>query len=135
MTSCEGSALPKAPAYAISPVARLESWCALRRASLLQALAGSNRWVPRWVTRARKCSSGCFVLWNLKEVHGDSSIAEVAGQGTGQSGGEAVVFSGNQQLLYLARRMFMARTKTASVPEVGGEALEFHLPSAQGGQL
>ncbi len=29
----------------------------------------------------------------------------------------------------------MARTKTLSVPEVGGEAPEFHLPSAQGGQL
>lgn len=29
----------------------------------------------------------------------------------------------------------MARTKTPSVPEVGGEAPEFHLPSAQGGQL
>lgn len=29
----------------------------------------------------------------------------------------------------------MARTKIASVPEVGGEAPEFHLPSAQGGQL
>ncbi|MCA1728255.1 MAG: redoxin domain-containing protein [Actinobacteria bacterium] len=63
------------------------------------------------------------------------SIAKVADQGAGQSGGEAVVFSGNQQLLYLARRTFMARTKTASVPEVGGEAPEFHLPSAQGGQL
>ena len=29
----------------------------------------------------------------------------------------------------------MARTKTPTVPEVGGEAPEFHLPSAQGGQL
>src|SRR3954468_24771466 len=29
----------------------------------------------------------------------------------------------------------MARTKTLSVPEVGDEAPEFHLPSAQGGQL
>jgi peroxiredoxin len=29
----------------------------------------------------------------------------------------------------------MARTKTLSVPEVGSEAPEFHLPSAQGGQL
>ena len=29
----------------------------------------------------------------------------------------------------------MARTKTQTVPEVGGEAPEFHLPSAQGGQL
>ena len=29
----------------------------------------------------------------------------------------------------------MARTKTAPVPEVGSEAPEFHLPSAQGGQL
>ena len=29
----------------------------------------------------------------------------------------------------------MARTKTARVPEVGGEAPEFNLPSAQGGQL
>jgi peroxiredoxin len=29
----------------------------------------------------------------------------------------------------------MARTKTLPVPEVGGEAPEFHLPSAQGGQL
>ena len=29
----------------------------------------------------------------------------------------------------------MARTKTAQVPEVGGEAPEFNLPSAQGGQL
>lgn len=29
----------------------------------------------------------------------------------------------------------MARTKTYAVPEVGGEAPEFHLPSAQGGQL
>jgi peroxiredoxin len=29
----------------------------------------------------------------------------------------------------------MARTKTLAVPEVGGEAPEFHLPSAQGGQL
>src|SRR3954469_218506 len=29
----------------------------------------------------------------------------------------------------------MARTKTLSVPEVGVEAPEFHLPSAQGGQL
>ena len=29
----------------------------------------------------------------------------------------------------------MARTKTLSVPEVGGEAPEFQLPSAQGGQL
>lgn len=29
----------------------------------------------------------------------------------------------------------MARTKIAPVPEVGGEAPEFHLPSAQGGQL
>jgi peroxiredoxin len=29
----------------------------------------------------------------------------------------------------------VARTKTLSVPEVGSEAPEFHLPSAQGGQL
>jgi peroxiredoxin len=29
----------------------------------------------------------------------------------------------------------VARTKTPTVPEVGGEAPEFHLPSAQGGQL
>ena len=29
----------------------------------------------------------------------------------------------------------MARTKTLPVPEVGAEAPEFHLPSAQGGQL
>ncbi len=29
----------------------------------------------------------------------------------------------------------MARTKTLTVPEVGSEAPEFHLPSAQGGQL
>lgn len=29
----------------------------------------------------------------------------------------------------------MARTKTPSVPEVGTDAPEFHLPSAQGGQL
>ncbi len=29
----------------------------------------------------------------------------------------------------------MARTKTLAVPEVGSEAPEFHLPSAQGGQL
>ncbi|HZC19805.1 MAG TPA: redoxin domain-containing protein [Rubrobacteraceae bacterium] len=29
----------------------------------------------------------------------------------------------------------MARTKTRSVPEVGDQAPEFHLPSAQGGQL
>lgn len=29
----------------------------------------------------------------------------------------------------------MARTKTARVPEVGGDAPEFNLPSAQGGQL
>src|ERR671938_561656 len=29
----------------------------------------------------------------------------------------------------------MARTKTRSVPEVGDRAPEFHLPSAQGGQL
>ena len=29
----------------------------------------------------------------------------------------------------------MARTKTAPVPEVGGDAPEFNLPSAQGGQL
>ena len=29
----------------------------------------------------------------------------------------------------------MARTKTVTVPEVGSEAPEFHLPSAQGGQL
>ncbi len=29
----------------------------------------------------------------------------------------------------------MARTKTPTVPKVGGEAPEFHLPSAQGGQL
>ncbi len=29
----------------------------------------------------------------------------------------------------------MARAKTLPVPEVGGEAPEFHLPSAQGGQL
>jgi peroxiredoxin len=29
----------------------------------------------------------------------------------------------------------MARTKTPSIPEVGSEAPEFHLPSAQGGQL
>ena len=29
----------------------------------------------------------------------------------------------------------MARTKTMPVPEVGAEAPEFHLPSAQGGQL
>lgn len=29
----------------------------------------------------------------------------------------------------------MARTKVAAVPEVGNEAPEFHLPSAQGGQL
>ncbi len=29
----------------------------------------------------------------------------------------------------------MARTKVAEVPEVGNEAPEFHLPSAQGGQL
>src|SRR3954452_18838330 len=29
----------------------------------------------------------------------------------------------------------MARTKTLTVPEVGDEAPEFHLPSAQGGQL
>src|SRR5215204_298493 len=29
----------------------------------------------------------------------------------------------------------MARTKTLPVPEVGDEAPEFHLPSAQGGQL
>jgi peroxiredoxin len=29
----------------------------------------------------------------------------------------------------------MARIKTLPVPEVGGEAPEFHLPSAQGGQL
>ena len=29
----------------------------------------------------------------------------------------------------------MARTKTVAVPEVGGEAPEFNLPSAQGGQL
>jgi peroxiredoxin len=29
----------------------------------------------------------------------------------------------------------MARTKTSSVPEVGARAPEFHLPSAQGGQL
>ena len=29
----------------------------------------------------------------------------------------------------------MARTKTSSVPEVGAEAPEFHLPSAQGGQF
>jgi peroxiredoxin len=29
----------------------------------------------------------------------------------------------------------MARTKTLPVPEVGSEAPEFHLPSAQGGQL
>lgn len=29
----------------------------------------------------------------------------------------------------------MARTKVAAVPEVGDEAPEFHLPSAQGGQL
>ena len=29
----------------------------------------------------------------------------------------------------------MARTKTPSVPELGAEAPEFHLPSAQGGQL
>src|SRR5919199_3830548 len=29
----------------------------------------------------------------------------------------------------------MARTKTSRVPEVGAEAPEFHLPSAQGGQL
>jgi peroxiredoxin len=29
----------------------------------------------------------------------------------------------------------MARTKTPAVPEVGSEAPEFHLPSAQGGQL
>ncbi len=29
----------------------------------------------------------------------------------------------------------MARTKTPSVPEVGARAPEFHLPSAQGGQL
>ena len=29
----------------------------------------------------------------------------------------------------------MARTKVASIPEVGDEAPEFHLPSAQGGQL
>ncbi len=29
----------------------------------------------------------------------------------------------------------MARTKTPTVPEVGGEAPEFHLPRAQGGQL
>jgi peroxiredoxin len=31
--------------------------------------------------------------------------------------------------------MSMARTKTLPVPEVGAEAPEFHLPSAQGGQL
>ena len=29
----------------------------------------------------------------------------------------------------------MARTKTPTVPKVGGKAPEFHLPSAQGGQL
>ncbi|MDQ3911672.1 MAG: redoxin domain-containing protein [Actinomycetota bacterium] len=29
----------------------------------------------------------------------------------------------------------MARTKTSQIPEVGTEAPEFHLPSAQGGQL
>jgi hypothetical protein len=29
----------------------------------------------------------------------------------------------------------MARTKQQAVPEVGAEAPEFHLPSAQGGQL
>src|SRR4028119_992924 len=29
----------------------------------------------------------------------------------------------------------MARTKTPAVPEVGSDAPEFHLPSAQGGQL
>ena len=29
----------------------------------------------------------------------------------------------------------MVRTKTSSVPEVGAEAPEFHLPSAQGGQF
>src|ERR687886_103022 len=33
------------------------------------------------------------------------------------------------------RRTLMARTKTLPVPEVGAEAPEFHLPSAQGGQL
>lgn len=37
--------------------------------------------------------------------------------------------------MYLVRRTFMARTKTVSVPEIGSEAPEFHLPSAQGGQL
>src|SRR5215212_8458222 len=31
--------------------------------------------------------------------------------------------------------MLMARTKTLPVPEVGAEAPEFHLPSAQGGQF
>ena len=34
-----------------------------------------------------------------------------------------------------ARRVMFARTKTVPVPEVGSEAPEFHLPSAQGGQL
>src|SRR5215218_2140370 len=34
-----------------------------------------------------------------------------------------------------ARRAPVARTKNAPVPEVGAEAPEFNLPSAQGGQL
>src|ERR671916_2137076 len=33
------------------------------------------------------------------------------------------------------RRVLVARMKTLPVPEVGEEAPEFHLPSAQGGQL
>jgi peroxiredoxin len=51
----------------------------------------------------------------------------------GQSGDEAVIFS--QTHCCIGKESVMARTKTLAVPEVGSEAPEFHLPSAQGGQL
>jgi peroxiredoxin len=51
----------------------------------------------------------------------------------GQSGDEAVIFS--QTYCWIGQEDVMARTKTLAVPEVGSEAPEFHLPSAQGGQL